>query len=180
MLHTIYPLSRDPSIRPPGHSSYPTPLFLSTLLLNDPLCSMKKAERIWSGHKKPAYPVAHVLYTCLSLHAPYIYAAAWMTQVLKASCFILQSDVFCHFWSDLRLMQCNFLTASAPLTVIYLTSLLHSTFHEICTIDGTEFGTEVPPGGIVWHYRAIWTHNLVLKCHLAAILGTEFYKSQYW
>ena len=51
----------------------------------------------------------------------------------------------------------SFLTASAPLAVLYLTFLLlllgHSLFMKIIqfTIDGAEFGTEIPPGGIVWH-----------------------------
>ena len=49
----------------------------------------------------------------------------------------------------------TFLTASAPLAVLYLTILLlhHSLFMKFVqlTIDGAEFGTEVPPGGIVWH-----------------------------
>ena len=41
------------------------------------------------------------------------------------------------------------------------------------TIDGAEFGTEVPPDGIVWHQTATWHHTLVLKCPLAALFGTR-------
>ena len=48
----------------------------------------------------------------------------------------------------------RFLTASAPLAVLYLTqvSIIHFFMKFVqLTIDGAEFGTEVPSGGIVWH-----------------------------
>ena len=72
----------------------------------------------------------------------------------------------------------HFLTESTPLTVLYLTQVSSPSIYFFMkfvqlTIDGAEFGTEVPPDGIVWHQRATWHHTLVLKCPLAALFGTR-------